>query len=303
MAVTIGTDSGFVTVAPSGDPGGGTAQVDGDAVVTHDTSPVGAVKITEIGWWAGANAGTTQNFEVALYDATGTGGNAGAIVEVSRTNVIGAGTGWKRVTGLNWTITGSTNYWLGLQTDAPATTAVDTNNSGGSGIDRDTVETTLADPWGGGAIADVDGLYAIYAVLAAAPTAAFSGTPLNGEKPLTVQFTDSSTETPTSWLWNFGDGRTSTDENPEHIYTEGGKFTVSLIVTNETGSDTETKTEYVIVHQIQRGVQGTIGTKDIATKWPIEEGLTGGTQKQTGRVMNLVIQEASLVSEKEKVLL
>ena len=47
----------------------------------------------------------------------------------------------------------------------------------------------------------------------------------------------------------------------------------------------------------------TTGEKELLTDWPIEEGLTARTQKQTGRVMNLIPEEASLVSEKDKVLI
>ncbi|MBN1431742.1 MAG: PKD domain-containing protein [Methanomicrobiaceae archaeon] len=79
------------------------------------------------------------------------------------------------------------------------------------------------------------------------PDAEFSGTPVDGSRPLTVSFTDLSTGTPTSWLWDFGDGGTSTDQNPNHVYTVRGRYTVSLTVTNAYGSDTETKTRYIRV--------------------------------------------------------
>lgn len=82
---------------------------------------------------------------------------------------------------------------------------------------------------------------------AEAPTAAFSGTPRTGTAPLTVQFTDASTGGPTSWLWNFGDGNTSTEQSPSHQYASAGTYTVTLTVTNDEGSDGETKTGYVIV--------------------------------------------------------
>lgn len=51
----------------------------------------------------------------------------------------------------------------------------------------------------------------------------------------------------TSWLWNFGDGNTSTQQNPSHTYTIAGTYTVSLTVGGTTGSDTETKTGYITV--------------------------------------------------------
>jgi PKD repeat protein len=44
----------------------------------------------------------------------------------------------------------------------------------------------------------------------------------------TVQFTDASSPPPTSWLWDFGDGTTSTLQNPSHLYTSPGNYTVTL---------------------------------------------------------------------------
>ena len=79
------------------------------------------------------------------------------------------------------------------------------------------------------------------------PVAAFNGTPTSGDYPLTVDFTDASTENPTSWSWTFGDGGTSTAQNPSHTYTAAGTYTVSLTVSNAFGSDTETKTNYITV--------------------------------------------------------
>ena len=80
------------------------------------------------------------------------------------------------------------------------------------------------------------------------PTAAFSGTPLSGEAPLLVAFTDTSTGGAESWLWTFGDGTpTSTLQNPSHIYAAPGTYTVSLIATGPGGSDTETKVDYITV--------------------------------------------------------
>jgi hypothetical protein len=49
------------------------------------------------------------------------------------------------------------------------------------------------------------------------------------------------------------------------------------------------------------GDAATIGEKELKTKYPVEEGLTAGTQKQTGRISNLIAQEGSLVPRREKV--
>jgi PKD repeat protein len=62
-----------------------------------------------------------------------------------------------------------------------------------------------------------------------------------------VQFTDQSTGNPTSWLWNFGDGYTSTSQSPSHTYNTSGTYTVSLTITKGANNDTETKTNYITV--------------------------------------------------------
>ncbi len=73
------------------------------------------------------------------------------------------------------------------------------------------------------------------------PLPAFTLDVSRGYSPLTVRFTDATLPglTPTtSWLWNFGDGETSTAQNPEHIYEQGGIYTVALTVANSYGSRT-----------------------------------------------------------------
>jgi PKD repeat protein len=80
-----------------------------------------------------------------------------------------------------------------------------------------------------------------------APTADFAGTPVSGEYPLNVAFTDLSTGVPTSWSWTFGDGGTSTAQNPSHTYVAAGVYTVSLTASNAQGSDTATRTGYITV--------------------------------------------------------
>ena len=76
---------------------------------------------------------------------------------------------------------------------------------------------------------------------------AFTADKTSGEAPLTVKFTDQSTNGPTSWAWDFGDGTTSTLQNPEHIYTEAGTYTVKLTVSNADGTDVMIRTAYITV--------------------------------------------------------
>ena len=78
-------------------------------------------------------------------------------------------------------------------------------------------------------------------------TAAFRASPTSGQVPVTVDFTDESTGDISSWSWDFGDGGSSTAQNPSHTYTSTGDFTVSLTVSGPAGSNTETKTDYIHV--------------------------------------------------------
>ena len=81
-------------------------------------------------------------------------------------------------------------------------------------------------------------------------TASFTAQPTTGTAPLTVQFTDTSApgDSPvSSWTWDFGDGGSSTDQNPLHTYQTPGVYTVSLTVMAGTDSSTETQTDLITV--------------------------------------------------------
>jgi PKD repeat protein len=79
-------------------------------------------------------------------------------------------------------------------------------------------------------------------------SASFSATPVSGTAPFVVQFSDTSSGSITSWFWNFGDGQTSTESNPLHTFNEPGFYTVSLTINGPSGSDTETKSNYISVY-------------------------------------------------------
>lgn len=79
------------------------------------------------------------------------------------------------------------------------------------------------------------------------PVADFTAAPLSGDHPLPVQFYDLSTNSPTSWLWDFGDGHLSSAQNPEHIYMAAGSYTVSLRVENDDGWDYKSVPGYITV--------------------------------------------------------
>lgn len=81
----------------------------------------------------------------------------------------------------------------------------------------------------------------------ACPVADFVGSPLIGPAPLEVAFTDESTGDPESWLWDFGDGETSTDQNPIHTFADPGTYEVTLTVSKD-GCDDSTlvRASYIV---------------------------------------------------------
>jgi PKD repeat protein len=79
------------------------------------------------------------------------------------------------------------------------------------------------------------------------PTADFSTSVSIGNAPLDVSFGDVSSQMPTTWSWDFGDGGTSTDQNPNHQYTTPGDYTVSLTATNPIGSHTRVQPRLISV--------------------------------------------------------
>jgi len=79
------------------------------------------------------------------------------------------------------------------------------------------------------------------------PVSVFSAKPTSGKAPLTVQFTDKSQNNPTEWKWNFGDGKTSTEQSPTHTYTNPGSYAVSLGVKNEGGNNIKQVKNFIVV--------------------------------------------------------
>ncbi|RCV64105.1 PKD repeat-containing protein [Methanophagales archaeon] len=91
------------------------------------------------------------------------------------------------------------------------------------------------------------------------PTADFSATPTSGSRRLTVEFTDNSAsyDGVDTWEWDFdNDGGTdSTEQNPTHVYTKAGVYTVSLTVYEcDGGSDTMTREDYIEVIKMKEKI-------------------------------------------------
>ncbi len=81
------------------------------------------------------------------------------------------------------------------------------------------------------------------------PVANFAANQTTVPEGATVQFTDQTTNSPTSWSWTFNGGTpsTSTSQNPSVVYSTPGVYDVSLTATNSVGSDNETKVSYITV--------------------------------------------------------
>lgn len=93
-------------------------------------------------------------------------------------------------------------------------------------------------------------------ISSAVPIANFTSSNSNPDEGEVVNFTDLSSNSPSSWLWSFGDGVTSTLQNPSHVYLTDGTYTVTLIVTSCLGSDT---------HTITYTVNNTTGIEEIGS--------------------------------------
>ena len=94
----------------------------------------------------------------------------------------------------------------------------------------------------------------------------FSADVTAGPAPLTVRFTDQSTGDPESRYWEFGDGSTSFEENPEYTYRIPGTYTVNLTINTPVGSDTLSRPGYITVTPPRGDVtgDGIIDISDVA---------------------------------------
>jgi uncharacterized protein (TIGR02145 family) len=106
-----------------------------------------------------------------------------------------------------------------------------------------TIRIELTDNENGQSIKEI-----IYPINGSAPIVSFGSDVKDHLAGKAIKFTDSSLYDPTGWLWDFGDGSTSTLENPSHVYHAPGIYAVSLTATNPYGSKTKTLTDYITVY-------------------------------------------------------
>lgn len=111
-----------------------------------------------------------------------------------------------------------------------------------------------------------------YIIVTNDPVVSFTADVTSGDSPLSVGFM---TETPeglkiNSYSWNFGDGKSSKEENPVHVYETPGTYDVSLIVKYDSGeTDTVTKADYIIVKEEPPETPVTTTGTTVATVSPV----------------------------------
>jgi len=92
-------------------------------------------------------------------------------------------------------------------------------------------------------------IHVSFELIASKPVALFDVQPVSGLAPLKVDFNNQSQGYINSWLWTFGDGEKSKDENPVHTYNEKGNYTVSLEVSGPGGTDIKTMENIIDVQE------------------------------------------------------
>jgi PKD repeat protein len=97
-------------------------------------------------------------------------------------------------------------------------------------------------------------------VVGSLPIAAAAASADSGYEQLSVQFTDQTTNLPTSWSWRFGDTQQSTLQNPTHLYTTG-LYQSSLIASNQCGADTSTNRR-IVVGSYRSVIVDSLGSSD-----------------------------------------
>ena len=105
------------------------------------------------------------------------------------------------------------------------------------------------------------------------PVANFTATSAGGVSPIWMDCADISSGRPTNWSWDFGDGRTSSQQNVTHGYDLPGNYTVTLTVRNPAGEDTESRTITAAVEtRTITATAGTGGTISPAGAVPVQKG-------------------------------
>lgn len=181
MSVVIGTNSGFVTTTPTGDPSASATIIDNVAMAISDVTPALTGSVSEIGWWC-ANSTQASNFEVGIYEDNGSN-IPGDLIASYTTNAKGTGSGWKKVT-VDISLSADTQYWIAIQLDNTSTTTYVDFSVLTQRRSIDNSSTQLVDPWVNEGI-DTGNAMAIYAVVEEASSTTQGITSITGIQSIT----------------------------------------------------------------------------------------------------------------------
>jgi len=122
----------------------------------------------------------------------------------------------------------------------------------------------------------------ISGVVRRGPIADFLAEPRRGPAPLSVRFTNASQGEFTEALWDFGDGTTSRELQPEHIYNTAGSYTVKLTVSGPGGEDTKTRVDYIIVESARPRPQARFSASPTSGRVPLIVRFDNQSENATG---------------------
>ena len=303
------TTTAVSNIASTGATGGGNVISDGGADVTtrgicwsSSANPTTSDSHTSDGTGTGSftssitglSSGTTYHVRAYATNSKGTGyGSDQMFSTLYNLTVNKLGTGSGTVTsspeGIDCGSDCSGDYAPGTQVTLTATPDLDSIFLGWSG------DCSGVDPQ---ALITMNSNKAFTAAFEPPPPIAdFSGSPTSGDAPLTVNFSNDSTGVFTSWKWTFGDDNaTSTEQSPSHVYNDSGSYTVSLTITGPGGSDTETKTDYILAGRgslvVSLNPQGAI---DSGAQWNVD----GGDWQDSGATLSDLETGAHTINYKD----
>jgi len=211
--------------------------------------PAGALGVT-YNWYAGCASDQWYNdeFDMIFAPSPGTGWNFGPGAttgnrydfETVALHELGHAVQLGHVINANYVM----HYALGPNSDKRTLNAV-SDIAGGNDVVTFSTTTKPCGP------AIMQALNANNCALFAPPIAAFSATPTSGCSPMQVQFTDQSQNNPTNYAWDI-DNNGTTDyvtQNPMHVYSNPGTYSVRLTVTSGSGTNSLTMTNMITVNQ------------------------------------------------------
>lgn len=170
--------------------------------------------------------------------------------------IITIGAGYPGDVDIYYTRTASADGWINVYVDITAGVGVEhvhfglKSYAGVSWIDIRNISTATPPPDASGIVLHPASSYLICTDTTpplVPPVADFTAEPNPAVRRAPVQFTDLSTNSPTAWLWDFGDANTSEEQHPVHKYKFADTYTVSLTVSNADGEDTEIKVDYMVI--------------------------------------------------------